>query len=99
MEWANMETLGMEPMPLEEQVFIDCGIWFKAQIEERIGKRLDQIEIDEVDDFGEPFDADFLDQVREQLIRVGRPVDEVEMTRRLGLLLSLAFSTWFTPTN
>ncbi|MBF0587611.1 MAG: hypothetical protein HQL53_00635 [Magnetococcales bacterium] len=83
-------------MQLEEQIFIDGGVWFKSQIEERVGKSLEEIQLDDVDDFGDAFDADFLDQVRDQLIRVGRAADEVEMTRRLGLMLSLAFSTWFT---
>ncbi|MBF0187947.1 MAG: hypothetical protein HQL50_08465 [Magnetococcales bacterium] len=83
-------------MQHEEQVFMESGLWLKHEVENRIGRPLEEIKPQDVDDYNPTFDQAFLAKVRKKLIDVGRNPDEVETMKRLKLIMPLAFKTWFT---
>ena len=80
----------------EERIFIENGLWFQNQLEQHLEKPLEQIEMIDIDACPPLHRPPFLDALQQRLLAVGRSDDEVQLTRKLGLLISLGFSTWFT---
>ncbi|MBF0621451.1 MAG: hypothetical protein HQL54_05950 [Magnetococcales bacterium] len=88
--------LAVMVMNEEEERFMESGMWLKEALEERLSKPLDQMQPEDMDDLNPVFDMEFRKEVARRLVEDGgRTQEEVELTMRLGVLLSLAFASWF----